>query len=117
MGRRAQAIALVGDYNSWDPKDDHWAVRNDFGVWELFLPDKADGTQAIQHKCAAPWCQARPSSIAHQASPIRMPIEHRETQHVPARLSLSWRSRDVKGFANWFCGFKIWHADVKYIAS
>ncbi len=46
-----QAIALVGEYNSWDPKDDHWAARNDFGVWELFLPDNADGAQAIQHKC------------------------------------------------------------------
>ncbi len=45
-----QAIALVGEFNAWQPKDEHWAVRNDFGVWELFLPDNADGSQAIQHK-------------------------------------------------------------------
>lgn len=45
-----QAIALVGEFNAWQPKDEHWAVRNDFGVWELFLPDNADDSQAIQHK-------------------------------------------------------------------
>lgn len=45
-----QAIALVGEFNAWQPQDSHWAVRNDFGVWELFLPDGADGTPAVQHK-------------------------------------------------------------------
>lgn len=47
-----QAIALVGEFNGWQPQDSDWAVRNDFGVWELFLPDGADGTPAIAHKCA-----------------------------------------------------------------
>jgi Carbohydrate-binding module 48 (Isoamylase N-terminal domain) len=45
-----QAIALVGEFNGWQPQDNHWAVRNDFGVWELFLPDGADGSPAVQHK-------------------------------------------------------------------
>ncbi|KAK9791176.1 hypothetical protein WJX73_007550 [Symbiochloris irregularis] len=45
----ARALALVGEFNNWDPKDNHWAVRNDFGVWELFLPDE-DGTSAIPHR-------------------------------------------------------------------
>ncbi len=48
--RAAQAISLVGEYNQWDPKPEHWAVRNEFGVWELFLPDSADGEQAIPHR-------------------------------------------------------------------
>ena len=46
----AQAISLVGEYNQWDPKPEHWAVRNEFGVWELFLPDSVDGEQAIPHR-------------------------------------------------------------------
>jgi hypothetical protein len=32
------------------PQDNHWAVKNGFGVWELFLPDGPDGKSAIPHK-------------------------------------------------------------------
>lgn len=46
-----QALALIGEFNNWDPKSEHWAIKNDFGVWQLFLPDKADGTPAIEHRC------------------------------------------------------------------
>jgi 1,4-alpha-glucan branching enzyme len=46
----ARALALVGEFNSWDPQPEHWAARNDFGVWQLFLPDKVDGTPAIPHR-------------------------------------------------------------------
>ena len=45
-----QAVALIGEYNDWNPEDSHWAQRNEFGVWQLFLPDKADGTPALKHK-------------------------------------------------------------------
>jgi hypothetical protein len=45
---------VVGQFNNWDPKAEHWAFKNPFGVWELFLPDAADGSQAIPHRrCAA----------------------------------------------------------------
>lgn len=46
----AKAVALVGEFNNWDPKTEHWALKNDFGVWQLFLPDKPDGTSAITHR-------------------------------------------------------------------
>ena len=45
-----QALALIGEFNDWEPLPEHWAIRNDFGVWQLFLPDKADGTPAITHR-------------------------------------------------------------------
>ena len=45
-----QALALIGEFNNWDPKPEHWAIKNDFGVWNLFVPDSADGTSAIPHK-------------------------------------------------------------------
>lgn len=48
-----QALALIGEFNNWDPKAEHWAIKNDFGVFQLFLPDNADGTPAIQHRCAS----------------------------------------------------------------
>ena len=46
----AKAIALIGEFNGWEPKPEHWAFKNDFGVWELFLPDNQDGTSAIPHR-------------------------------------------------------------------
>jgi 1,4-alpha-glucan branching enzyme len=46
----ARALALTGEFNAWDPAPEHWAVKNEFGVWQLFLPDAADGTPAIAHK-------------------------------------------------------------------
>jgi hypothetical protein len=45
----AQAIALVGEFNSWEAKDLHWAVKDDFGTFNLFLPD-IDGKQQIPHR-------------------------------------------------------------------
>ena len=47
-----QAVALIGEFNNWDPQPEHWALKNDFGVWSLFLPDDAEGTAAIPHRCA-----------------------------------------------------------------
>lgn len=45
-----QSLALVGEFNSWTPEAEHWAVKNTFGVFELFLPDAADGTPAVAHR-------------------------------------------------------------------
>lgn len=46
----AKAIALIGEFNDWEPKPEHWAIKNDFGTFELFLPDNADGTWAVPHR-------------------------------------------------------------------
>jgi hypothetical protein len=37
---------------------EHWAIKNDFGVWCLFLPDNPDGSYAIPHRWegGCPWC-------------------------------------------------------------
>ena len=47
----AKALALIGEFNAWEPKPEHWAIKNDYGVWQLFLPDNADGTSQIVHRC------------------------------------------------------------------
>ncbi|TVU29892.1 hypothetical protein EJB05_21483 [Eragrostis curvula] len=44
----AQSAALVGDFNNWDPNADRMN-KNEFGVWEIFLPNNADGSPAIAH--------------------------------------------------------------------
>lgn len=47
----AKALSLVGEFNNWQPQDQHWAIKNPYGVWELFLPDAPNGTPAIKHRC------------------------------------------------------------------
>ena len=47
-----QALALIGEFNAWEPRPEHWAIKNDYGVWQLFLPDNADGTSQIVHRWA-----------------------------------------------------------------
>ncbi|KAL3898917.1 MAG: hypothetical protein SGCHY_002404 [Lobulomycetales sp.] len=39
---------LIGDFNDWD-RSSHKMTKNDFGVWELFLPNNPDGSRAIPH--------------------------------------------------------------------
>lgn len=49
----AQAVALIGEFNDWEPKADHWALKDDFGAFNLFLPD-VGGKPQVPHKCAPP---------------------------------------------------------------
>lgn len=44
----AKSAALIGDFNNWNPKADVMS-QNEFGVWEIFLPNNADGSPAIPH--------------------------------------------------------------------
>ncbi|CAL5027661.1 unnamed protein product [Urochloa decumbens] len=44
----AHSAALVGDFNNWNPNADAM-TRNEYGVWEIFLPNNADGSPAIPH--------------------------------------------------------------------
>ncbi|KAJ7976080.1 1,4-alpha-glucan-branching enzyme [Quillaja saponaria] len=44
----ATSAALIGDFNNWNPNADIM-TRNEFGVWEIFLPNNADGSPPIPH--------------------------------------------------------------------
>lgn len=44
----ARRVCLCGDFNGWN-RDSHACNRNQYGVWELFVPDLHDGTPAIKH--------------------------------------------------------------------
>ncbi|CAI5528210.1 unnamed protein product [Closterium sp. Naga37s-1] len=44
----AYSASLIGDFNNWNPNADIMK-KDEFGVWELFLPDNPDGTPAIPH--------------------------------------------------------------------
>ncbi|KAF5473600.1 hypothetical protein F2P56_010200 [Juglans regia] len=44
----AKSAALIGDFNNWNPNADIM-TQNEFGVWEIFLPNNADGSPPIPH--------------------------------------------------------------------
>ncbi|WP_258103112.1 alpha amylase C-terminal domain-containing protein [Marinoscillum sp. MHG1-6] len=44
----AHALYLTGDFNKWD-KESHPMKKNQFGVWEIFIPD---GKSGIAHESA-----------------------------------------------------------------
>lgn len=44
----AHEASLIGDFNDWSHFSDPM-TKNDFGVFEVFLPNNADGTPAIPH--------------------------------------------------------------------
>ena len=39
----AQLVSLVGDFNDWDHRRHPMRRRTDIGVWEIFIPDIAEG--------------------------------------------------------------------------
>jgi 1,4-alpha-glucan branching enzyme len=45
----AARVAVVGDFNSWDPRRHPMRVRHRAGIWELFLPRVASGTRYKYH--------------------------------------------------------------------
>ena len=73
-----QALALIGEFNNWTPGDDHWAQKDDYGVFTLFLPDKADGTTQIAHRCAGPLLHVLIKHSKRSASSDRLPAPSRQ---------------------------------------
>ena len=71
-----QALALVGEFNNWQPTDDHWAQKNEFGTWSLFLPDNEDGTSAVPHRCTfSPTGLDRYSTLGETTRGLRFRVE------------------------------------------
>ncbi|XP_057438157.1 1,4-alpha-glucan-branching enzyme 1, chloroplastic/amyloplastic isoform X2 [Lotus japonicus] len=63
----AKSAALVGDFNNWNPNADVM-TRNEFGVWEIFLPNNADGSPAIPHGSRVKIHMDTPSGIKDSIS-------------------------------------------------
>ncbi|XP_068661481.1 1,4-alpha-glucan-branching enzyme 2-2, chloroplastic/amyloplastic-like [Aristolochia californica] len=44
----AKSASLIGDFNNWNPNADIM-TKDEFGVWEIFLPNNSDGSPPIPH--------------------------------------------------------------------
>ncbi|RYR53139.1 hypothetical protein Ahy_A06g028110 isoform B [Arachis hypogaea] len=58
----ATSAALIGDFNNWNPNADVM-TRNEFGVWEIFLPNNVDGSLPIPHGSRVKIRMETPSGI------------------------------------------------------
>ncbi|WP_241049211.1 1,4-alpha-glucan branching protein GlgB [Achromobacter xylosoxidans] len=79
----ARRVAVVGDFNSWDPRRHGMRLRHEAGVWELFVPDVApgmrykfavtDATGAVRFKADPHACRAElppaTASLVDDATP------------------------------------------------
>ncbi|XP_042419840.1 1,4-alpha-glucan-branching enzyme 2-2, chloroplastic/amyloplastic-like isoform X1 [Zingiber officinale] len=58
----AKWATLIGDFNNWNPQADVM-TKNEFGVWEVFLPNNADGSPPIPHASRVKIRMDTPSGI------------------------------------------------------
>jgi len=105
----AKEVYLTGDFNGWD-RGRHGMKRDDFGRWDIFLPNNPDGSSPIPHKSKlkvsiitpsgmrldrnpawAPYCVQNPESFLYDMMywdpPRGEKYEWRHLDHVERPLS------------------------------
>ncbi|KAF9185660.1 alpha-1,4-glucan branching enzyme [Haplosporangium sp. Z 11] len=69
---------LFGDFNQWNPSS-HPMKRDEFGVYEIFLPNNKDGTPAIAHNSKVKITMIKPDGTRIDRLPAWI---HRVTQDL-----------------------------------
>ncbi|KAG0224661.1 1,4-alpha-glucan-branching enzyme GBE1 [Mortierella sp. GBAus27b] len=69
---------LLGDFNQWNPTS-HPMEQNQFGVFEIFVPNNADGTSAIAHNTKVKISMVKPDGTRIDRLPAWV---HRVTQDL-----------------------------------
>jgi 1,4-alpha-glucan branching enzyme len=120
----AARVAVVGDFNGWDPRRHPMRSRGPSGVWELFVPHAAPGDrykfelrlrdgQVLPLKCDpyARAAQARPETASVVAAPLPparpLPAGRAAANRRDAPISVyevhlgSWRRHPDGRFHGW----------------
>ena len=86
----AERVSVIGDFNRWDGRQNLMRVREQSGVWELFIP----GMQAGDHYKFE--IRTRDGRILTKADPIAFQAEVRpQTASIVADLSeIEWSDND-----------------------
>lgn len=91
----ARRVSVVGDFNDWDGRRHVMRKRGDVGVWEIFVPDLAEG-RAYKFEIVGPDGQLQPA----KADPFAFAAELR-----PATASLTtapaahvWGDQDHRAY-------------------
>ena len=82
----AQRVSVVGDFNDWNPRRHLMRRRKDVGVWELFMPDIAEGRRYKFDIIGAQGLQlpqkADPFALAAEFRPATASITTRPSTHA-----------------------------------
>ena len=87
----ARLVSVVADFNDWDGRRHVMRRRNDVGVWEIFIPDIAEGRRYKFHIIGAAGEQ-----LPQKADPFAFAAEIRPaTASVTTRPQIrDWRDQD-----------------------
>src|SRR5262245_51081116 len=123
----ARRVSVVGPFNDWDGRRHSMRLRQDTGIWEIFVPDVGEGqpykyeivgAQGIRLPLKAdPFAfrsELRPATASVTASPVSHEwgdAEHRDywrkAEHRREPISIyevhagSWQRRDDGSFLTW----------------
>jgi 1,4-alpha-glucan branching enzyme len=78
----ARSVAVVGDFNSWDGRLHPMRTLGSSGIWELFIPDLAQGTKykfEIRGKDGRLKIKADPLAFATEVPPANASVVYRST--------------------------------------
>ena len=87
----ARRVSVVGDFNGWDARRHPMRLRQDAGVWELFIPDVACGA-LYKYDLIGPGGETLPQ----KADPVAWAAERPPaTASIVADAGSSWRWTDA----------------------
>src|ERR1700744_6005750 len=82
----ARRVSVVGDFNDWDGRRHVMRLRRDVGVWEIFLPDIAEGRaykfEIVGASGALLPQKADPFAFAAELRPATASLTTRPATHV-----------------------------------
>jgi 1,4-alpha-glucan branching enzyme len=87
----AMSVAVVGDFNSWDPRRHPMRIRHGHGVWELFVPDARIG-QTYKYAIVTPHGERLPWKADPLARQAELPP--RTASVIAPGLSHDWSDQE-----------------------
>jgi 1,4-alpha-glucan branching enzyme len=87
----AMSVAVVGDFNSWDPRRHPMRLRHGHGVWELFVPDVRVG-QAYKYAIVTQFGERLPWKADPLARQAELPP--RTASVIAPKLAHAWNDED-----------------------
>ncbi|MDF1762232.1 MAG: 1,4-alpha-glucan branching protein GlgB [Oleibacter sp.] len=83
----ARRVAVVGDFNHWDPRVHTMRKNHDCGLWELFIPEDLSGRY---YKFAITAADGRQLPLRADPYAKRMQLRPETASVVCARTAFSW---------------------------
>ncbi|KNC98959.1 1,4-alpha-glucan branching enzyme [Spizellomyces punctatus DAOM BR117] len=95
----AEQAFLVGEFNNWD-RNSHPLKKNEFGVWEIRLPNKPNGELAIPHNTKVKISMTKPGGERIERIPALIRRAVQDLNLSPAYEGVFWHPKQKYIFKN-----------------